>query len=151
VSRQWVFRRGGPRWLILFLIWWLAVLNTAQRALAAGPALVAVLVLVEGAALAFCIGAWSSAVITDDKGITIRNMFRSRTIPWDRVVGLEVLMRGLIPGPMAAIRLTNDRLIKTSLWGGGIGVGNRATRRLIDALRREMERHRAQSGSQSLT
>lgn len=138
-----MFRRGGPRWLILFLIWWLAVLNTAERALAAGPVLVTFLVLVEAAALAFCIGAWSSAVLTDDKGITIRNMFRSRRFPWQRVAGLEVLMRGLIPGPMAAIRLTDDSLINTSLWGGGIGVGNRATRRLIEALRREMETHRA--------
>jgi hypothetical protein len=105
--------------------------------------MVTFLVLVEAAALAFCIGAWSSAVLTDDRGITIRNMFRSRRIPWDRVAGLEVLMRGLIPGPMAAIRLTDDRLINTSLWGGGIGVGNRATRRLIDALRREMDRYHA--------
>jgi len=137
-----VYRRGNVRWLVLFTAFFLVLTSTLGGARTAMPiALVVSLGALEAALFILAIAAWRQAVITDAVGLTVRTLFGATSLPWPEVDRLVVRREGLIPGPIAYIRLRSGRSVRTGLWSGGLGVGNRATQRLIDALEADIADH----------
>ena len=139
-----VYRRGRIRWLILFTTWWLVVFVTLGGShVGAPPSLIVSLVALEGALLVLGIAAYRSAVIVEPPGLLIRDLFRVRRLTWAEVAGVEVGRQGAIAGPAATIRLRDGSSVRTPLWSGGLGAGNRATERTIHALIADVEAHLA--------
>ena len=135
-----VFRREGPRWLLLFTVWWVVVLTTIGAPhTGMGRGLLVLLVAIEALVFALAVLAQRSAVIVDDRGVTVRDLFRSRRFGWPEIDRIVVGSRGLIPGPIASIRLRDGRAVATPLWSGGLGFGNERTRRAIDTLAAELD------------
>ena len=99
-----------------------------------------VLGALEGAVLILALSARRQAVITDETGLTVRTFFRRTYLPWQGVDRLMVRREGLIPGPVAYIGSKSSGAIRTALWSGGLGLGNRSTQRAIDALEADIAR-----------
>jgi hypothetical protein len=138
-----VYRRGGTRWLVLFTVWWLVVLSTLGGFHPGMPrGVVALLAVAEAAIFVLAILAYRSAVFVEPGGLTVRASLRTQRFAWDEVLAVDVDRRGVVSGPAASIRLRDGRRIRTPLWSGGLGAGNRSTERRIRTLRADVEAHR---------
>jgi len=125
--------------LLLFTIWWVVLLTTFGSPHVGMPRpAFALLVVAEMAIFGLAVLAHRSAVIVDDRGLTVRDMFRHRRVAWHDVDGVVVELKGAIPGPIAWIKLRAGSRVRTPLWSGGRGSGNRRTREAIDALAAEV-------------
>jgi hypothetical protein len=141
--RRHVYRRGGVRWLLLFTVWWLVVMSTLGGFHAGMPTVIVGLMgIAEGAIFVLAILEYRSAVIVEDGGLIVRSSFRTRRFGWSEVLAVDVERQGVVAGPAASIRLHDGRSIRTPLWTGGLGAGNRSTERKIRSLRADVQAHR---------
>ena len=125
-------------------MWWLVVLTTLGAPHTGLPrAAFALLLAAEAAIFGLAFQAYRSAVILDDQGITVRDMFRRRRFEWRQIDAIVVDTMGAIPGPVASIRLRDGSKVRTPLWSGGLGFGNRRTREAIEALAAGVRARRA--------
>ena len=127
--------------MLVFTAFFIALFQTvgsAGRSISLASAVV--LGALEGAVLILALSARREAVITDETGLTVRTLFRRTYLPWQDVDRLMVRREGLIPGPVAYIGSKSSGAIRTALWSGGLGLGNRSTQRAIDALEADIAR-----------